>query len=141
LKKILTTLLLLVFFGGCAAYDTHHNARNSLDYEGVYVGTIPCADCEGIRTVIRILPNQYYEKEQVYLGKSFDTYASKGSFKWHPNGSIVWFDDGSSFFIGENHLLMLDSNDNKIEGPLKDRYKLEKFGVQYVLPEDTSGAF
>lgn len=30
--------------------DRDHNSRNSLDYEGVYTGTMPCADCSGIYT-------------------------------------------------------------------------------------------
>jgi copper homeostasis protein (lipoprotein) len=36
------------------------NARNSLDYYGTYFGVLPCADCEGIRTTLKLLPEQKY---------------------------------------------------------------------------------
>lgn len=32
------------------AVDTEHTAENSLDWNGKYTGTLPCADCEGIKT-------------------------------------------------------------------------------------------
>ena len=35
--------------------DDQHNSRNSLDWNGVYKGVLPCADCEGIETVITLL--------------------------------------------------------------------------------------
>jgi hypothetical protein len=37
-----------------------HNARISLDYFGSYKGVLPCADCEGIETIIGIHPTNAY---------------------------------------------------------------------------------
>jgi copper homeostasis protein (lipoprotein) len=31
-----------------------HNAKNSLDYIGMYKGIVPCADCEGIETILNL---------------------------------------------------------------------------------------
>ena len=32
--------------------NDEHNAKNSLDYIGMYKGILPCADCEGIETFL-----------------------------------------------------------------------------------------
>ncbi len=33
--------------------STGDNSQNSLDWPGTYTGTLPCADCEGIKTEIK----------------------------------------------------------------------------------------
>ena len=35
-------------------FGNEHNSQNSLDWEGVYKGILPCADCDGIETEIVI---------------------------------------------------------------------------------------
>ena len=37
--------------------DPAHSAQNSLDYDGIYRGTIPCADCEGIKATVYLMRN------------------------------------------------------------------------------------
>jgi uncharacterized lipoprotein NlpE involved in copper resistance len=49
--------------------DPAHNSRNSLDWAGVYKGTLPCADCEGIQEEIRLNDDLTYEMVSTYLGK------------------------------------------------------------------------
>ena len=39
---------------GVSDTDRSHNSMNSLDWEGIYTGLLPCADCEGIQTVIKL---------------------------------------------------------------------------------------
>lgn len=36
------------------------NSRNSLDWEGTYKGILPCADCEGIETMVILKDNDRY---------------------------------------------------------------------------------
>lgn len=43
-----------------------------------YTGTVPCADCEGIKTVLTLV-NETYILEETYLGKSDQAIHSKGS--------------------------------------------------------------
>jgi uncharacterized lipoprotein NlpE involved in copper resistance len=33
-------------------------------------GTLPCADCEGIRTTITLREDETFDRERLYLGKS-----------------------------------------------------------------------
>ena len=46
-----------------------HNSKNSLDWAGEYVGTLPCADCEGIKYSVVLQKDGNFALEQEYLGK------------------------------------------------------------------------
>ncbi|MFX6794395.1 copper resistance protein NlpE N-terminal domain-containing protein, partial [Acinetobacter baumannii] len=50
------------------AVDTAHTAENSLDWDGKYKGTLPCADCEGIKTELELKDDKTYELTETYLG-------------------------------------------------------------------------
>lgn len=108
-----------------------HNSRNALDWAGVYEGTLPCADCEGIKTVIELKDDNTYTTSQTYLKGSENTeeFNSKGSFNWDDSGSNITLKDGEETFkykVGENQLLMLDSEGNMVDGKLSDLYILKK---------------
>ncbi len=47
---------------------SEHNAKNTLDVDGKYVGVLPCADCEGIETSIILSPENAFVLETNYLG-------------------------------------------------------------------------
>lgn len=105
-----------------------HSARNSLDWEGLYIGTLPCADCSGIATSLTLNFDGTYEYDQNYLGKGKEgEYKSSGEFIWNSKGDTVTLskEDGSlQFFVAENALMMLDVDGNKVEGPMADNYTL-----------------
>lgn len=110
-----------------ATADTH-NSRNSLDYAGTYEGTIPCADCPGIKISITLEAGGGYTKTMAYLEKP-NIFASKGTYKWNDAGSVVTLTDeeGSEMYkVGENTLTMLDRDGNAITGDLADMYVLKK---------------
>lgn len=130
-KIIVSAMMIMLFLSGCAFKA--NSAKRALDYTGIYIGTLPCADCKGIRTLIKVYDNGIYEKEVVYLGEKINTYYSKGRYSWHPNGNIIWLDDATSYFVKKNKLFMLDKDDNFIKGALQDMYVLSKFGIEYVL--------
>lgn len=124
-------ILIILLLNGCSFKA--NSAKRALDYKGVYVGTLPCADCLGIRTVIKVLPQNIYEKEAVYLGEKIDTYYSKGNFTWHPNGNIIHLDDATSYFVKKDKLIMLNQKGKIIKGDLAPLYTLWKFGVKYAI--------
>ena len=76
--------------------DNAHNSQNALDWEGVYQGTLPCADCEGIKTVITLLKDNSYKRATTYLGKSDKDIHESGTFSWDASGGIITLkgDDG-----------------------------------------------
>ncbi len=112
--------------------DPAHNSQNSLDWEGVYTGIVPCADCEGIQITLILSEGLNYALETSYLGKTEETQTRTGTFGWNVSGQIVTLENVDEFSfpayyaVGENHLYQLDLKGNKIEGVLADNYKLIK---------------
>lgn len=105
-----------------------HNARISLDYQGTYVGSLPCADCESIETTI-ILTDDSFIKEVVYKGKSKEIFRESGSFEWNKEGNtitLMGIEKPNQYFVGENVLFHLDINGKRIEGDLASNYELIK---------------
>lgn len=109
---------------------TGDNSQNSLDWDGVYQGTIPCADCEGIATVLILNRDFSYVHKTKYLGKSDSIYESSGSFKWDATGSIIKLKGDNEeivqFKVGENQLFKLDQEGKVISGNLSEKYILKK---------------
>lgn len=111
-----------------------HNTQNSLDWAGTYAGTLPCADCEGITTVLTLTADGYYRIIESYQGhpNASDPYASfsaEGRFHWLQDGSRIQLDkagDYRLYFIGEDHIRVLDSDGKPIDGALTEYYILHK---------------
>lgn len=106
-----------------------HNANNSLDWDGVYFGTLPCADCEGIETKITLSNDGSYSVNQTYLGRVEGFFESRGQFSWNDSGNIITLENESGanqYFVGENVLFKLDMNGQRVEGDLAAHYRLHK---------------
>ena len=108
-----------------------HNSENSLDWAGIYEGTTPCADCEGIKTVLELRDDKTYALSQTYLGKpeAENEFTKTGNFVWDETGSKVLLkseNDTLQYKVGENQLWMLDKSGNVITGDLADLYILKK---------------
>jgi heat shock protein HslJ len=105
-----------------------HTSESSLDWEGTYSGTLPCADCEGIERTITIKKDQTFVAKDNYLGKKDGIFDSQGYIKWLDNGQKILLsdDNGTSYFVGENTLTQLDQDGNKVTGELADFYILKK---------------
>lgn len=116
------------------APDNAANSQNSLDWNGTYQGTLPCADCEGIATALTLNNDLTFVHRSKYLGKSDSIFVSSGNFKWNDKGSniILTENDGITrqFKVGENQLFMLDQEGNRITGDLADKYILIKDQVE-----------
>jgi heat shock protein HslJ len=108
---------------------TGDNSKTSLDWQGVYRGVLPCEDCSGLQTEIRLLPGDTYEMSYQYLGKNEDVVRSKGSLMWNNQGSIITLvnvGEPNRYLVGENVLIKLDLQGNRIGGDLAEKYKLKK---------------
>jgi len=144
ISSILLAVITAITFAGCGnnqknaqhndqpamVTDNTHNSRNSLDYQGTYTGTMPCADCSGIYTEITLTEDSYTMKT-VYEGKGKDsenTFTDSGSYTWDSNGNIITLGNDSTnrYQVGENALYALDMDGNQITGDLADMYILKK---------------
>ena len=113
-----------------AVADPAHNSRNALDWPGTYEGILPCADCEGIRTTIRLQADGAFMRELAYLGKDDGVVRDNGRFAWTDAGSVITLAPDSAeaqqYQVGENVLFHLDKSGQRITGDLADRYRLLK---------------
>jgi uncharacterized lipoprotein NlpE involved in copper resistance len=105
-------------------------ASTALDYDGMYKGVTPCADCEGIEISISIGADKKYTKTTKYLGKKESKEIKlEGSWNW-VNGNVIQLEgvtDGpNQYFVSENALIQLDMEGKKITGALAEKYILSK---------------
>jgi uncharacterized lipoprotein NlpE involved in copper resistance len=112
-----------------------HNSRNSLDWAGTYSGTLPCADCEGIATVLRLDSNGQFVITTTYVGKSTTPFTEQGGFVWIEDGSTIRLnfegngaDRANLYRVGEGNLTQLDMDGKVITGALAEMYVLTKEG-------------
>ena len=140
-------LCLCVLITACAGAnpDPAHSSRVSIDWQGTYRGVLPCADCEGIETVITLLPDGRYERRVRYLGQEDHPAADQGTFTWDDGGGFITLgeaDNAQRYRVGENRLFHLDQRGERVSGDLADLYVLEKDrsdprleGREWVLTE------
>ncbi|MDR0508155.1 MAG: META domain-containing protein [Dysgonamonadaceae bacterium] len=119
------------------AIDAAHNSRNSLNWDGVYTGVIPCADCVGIRTKVILNTDNTYTVIREYIDKENGFYSYSGEIVWSEDGSdIILKEDeresATKFKVGENILMQLDKEGNIITGDLTDNYVLVKANPDLV---------
>lgn len=108
--------------------DTEHTSQNSLDWQGTYEGTIPCADCPGIKTIVTLKDNGIFAHSAEYLERDLIA-ADSGSFVWHDNGNVVHLKGENTdvqYQVGENQLFQLDQEGQRITGELAENYILKK---------------
>ncbi|TFV95830.1 copper resistance protein NlpE [Algoriphagus kandeliae] len=106
------------------------NSMNALDWNGTYIGTIPCADCEGIEIELTLNLDGKYKYKATYLGEEEKVFEIEAPFQWDETGSMITLlemeDAPGKYQVGENQLWHLDMNGKRIEGDLADRYILRK---------------
>lgn len=105
-----------------------HTAETSLDYLGTYEGTLPAADCPGIRTTLTLKPDGTYDLHMEYIDRNagFD---ETGVFTVRENLlTLTLLDDGSEAYykVEENRLRMLDAEKQPAAGPSAEKYVLHK---------------
>lgn len=107
---------------------TGDNSMTALDWHGTYEGETPCADCEGIKTVITINQDNTYVIKETYLGKNTTPYEANGTLKWDEKGQKITLSDVNrhAYAVGENTLTQLDHDGKKITGDLESLYILNK---------------
>jgi heat shock protein HslJ len=139
-RTVITALTAVtILFCGCAPKATTSlpqpgatpdNSANPLDWDGTYSGVVPCADCEGIETSITLGRDLSYLVKTRYLGKDDKVFEREGAFTWNEEGNAVTLkgnaDGPDRYLVGENVLIQLDKQGNRITGDLAAKYVLRK---------------
>lgn len=100
----------------------------SVDWAGDYSGTLPCADCSGIDTTLKLRENGSYVLTETYIGKG-KPFVTQGKFFWDNAGGQISLDtagDNRRFKVGEGRIWHLDLEGRVITGSLATAYVLTK---------------
>lgn len=104
------------------------HAKDSLNWEGVYEGVLPCTNCPGIKTIIKLKNDLTYTVGQQYVGGVEQD--SHGVFDWDEDGIIIHLKDVNKmeflFRVEENQIRMLNSKGHAIKGENAEAYILKK---------------
>lgn len=78
------------------------------NFEGIFVGELPCADCGGIETTIQLFSDGRYELTENYDGKGIFT--STGNWKRMPQTQKINLINDNQFYeiTSENNLYRLN---------------------------------
>jgi copper homeostasis protein (lipoprotein) len=132
-KLLLACCLVAIVFCACrpaakTPAPSGDNSMTSLDWPGIYYGILPCADCEGIETVIHLKQDKTYSLQSKYLGKTNNMAGSTGTFNWNKAGNKITLSNEQPgvYLVGENKLVHLDSDGKTISGALAEKYVLLK---------------
>lgn len=102
------------------------NAKNVLDYRGLYSGALPSANGMLNEVTLQIADSTYIITEKSASG---EIVRKRGKYVWNDIGttiSLIEQDERISFFVSENSLFILDKDGNRILGTDKVEYQLTK---------------
>lgn len=112
--------------------------KTSVDWQGIYTGVVPCADCDGIFTQITLNKDNTYILKTEYQGKEGLAETIEGTFQWNKAGDIITMDGLNeksmpfAYKVGEDKLIQLDMEGNVISGNLAQNYVLTKIDEKLV---------
>lgn len=138
LKRMKNSFLFVLFnivLAGCSVSKKAAIESGSFtSLSGIYEGVFPCADCEGIETLLTLGDSGEFRQESSYLGvdDGESIYVSEGTFEQSNDGKFIKLNiDGedsmfNQYLVKQNRLVKLDSEGKRIEGEMADLYVLKK---------------
>ncbi len=129
--KILYLFFIALTLGACQNNTPQnideHSAEYALDYEGVYKGTYPCADCPGIDATLILNKDKTFSYTNTYLDRDNEVLNYTGEYKIKGNVLSISLDGKPAhFFVGESSIIF--TGDKKVTSytELTDDYALRK---------------
>lgn len=92
---------------------------------GIYKGSLPCADCESIETLLTLDSENNFEMNYFYQGKNDRLFQRNGTWKLN-NETLILQGVDQQYQVDKSTLWQLDLSGNRIMGALADKYKLMK---------------
>jgi uncharacterized lipoprotein NlpE involved in copper resistance len=141
LMKVVSVILVMFFIASCDSNPSPIAANDSAFKTEVprtpvikaenYVGTLPCADCEGIDVSLQLKDDSSYIMNSVYKGSRVDSsnnhIVDNGS--WSINGDtlvLLTKDNSTKYIKSGSTLTQLDGSGKIITGPLAGDFVLHK---------------
>lgn len=102
-----------------------NNAVNSALWQGSYYGTLPCADCSGIKTELTLTGNRF-TLTSVYLDTDTQPDIETGLFSINKTNNHIKLSNGYLYLWQQDKLYMLDADGNRATGALASFYTLSR---------------
>lgn len=101
---------------------------------GEYHGTLPCADCAGMKTRIVLFENNLFTKTETAVDNADNKFSESGEIVWGENKATVTLvasgGESHQYKVSDNALIMLDANGQAVTGELADDYVLTKLAEE-----------
>ncbi len=142
--NVLAAAFGLMFMASCSLKDKNkapvfiQPALLDTIYNNAYEGTIPCPDCPGIETVIRIFNDSTISRTVYYQGRNELPETKIGTWKLKDSIFEASFDREKLFYKikNQNTILRVGSDLKEVEGKLAKDYVLTKalpFNPGFIL--------
>ena len=105
-----------------------HNAETSLDYWGVYEGTLPAASSPGIKTTLTLNKDKTFTLRSEYIDEKDGIFNDKGTYTLDGNVLTARQEGGDITYykVEEGQLKMLDQQKQPVTGDLAKFYILKQ---------------
>lgn len=119
-----------------------NHRENSRNWPGIYVDTLPCEGCAGIKALIELGEDDTYLMQIQFLGQSDSVFSESGQLSWEQDGKLLKTSadsvESTGFFkVQENGLQMLNPQAQPIETDVEGSYFFRRWtpGLKNVLWE------
>jgi uncharacterized lipoprotein NlpE involved in copper resistance len=101
------------------------------NWQGTYSGIMPCADCDGVETVLTLNQDETYQLTETYIGKENGVIESTGAVQWDEAGITITLvnDNGADpvkYSLNNDQLTKLDLEGAPLSGDFASLYQLTK---------------
>lgn len=143
-KKFLLSVAIMMALASCTgsqkksvvegqdsvAVVTSVNNALSVDYCGTYEGILPCADCDGIKTTLKINNDATYDLKSEYLKKKSAVFTESGTYRVISDKIIELTTPSSGdktyYKILDKAIALSDNEGTIAQGELAEDYILKK---------------
>jgi len=122
IKSLIIAALIIFGLSSCLSNKERNlirNAKNSLDWEGVYTGTVIMLSNGQVASVrIKLDRDQSLEFNHVYVDGLYESINFRASFIWDDTGNIIMLDAMDApvkYKVERNKLIRLDNNNYVLE--------------------------
>lgn len=135
LSLFLLSLFMLAILAACGK-----SAKNEIPPQGMYAGTLPCADCPGIRTRITFNQDGSVIETRLYENTDGTSLSEEGTWKMDKGIVTVTFPFETQYFtVKSADAIEMTDKDGKRSEALSEQYTLKK--VTPKVASDFAGRY
>lgn len=126
---LLSAFVFLIIIGCSSAPETTtENKDVTFLTNGIWLGMLPCGDCDGIDYQLNLKNDFTFKQKLAYKGKSEELFIDEGSWEFVSDSiiSINGSEETKFFLITSVNLILLDEEGNIIESSFEEKYHLHK---------------